>query len=157
MSTYDNNAIEEIENFVHEDLSRYGQDNPAPLSLTVIYYNKNGQKHFRHYELGEIVGYVLFGDISEDGKTINGTRISEIHEDDEFWFAPNTPMYMAAAWMNGTIKTFQRMYEWYHEHIKEGFKNGKWEANVIKEINAEEVFKKDGSSACDVLSIPENY
>lgn len=154
MSTYDNQPIEEIEKFVKEDLSQYGQNNPAPLSLTVT-YNKDGQQYFRHYELGNIVGYVLFGQLSEDGKIVYGTYISEIHEDDEYWFAPNTPMYMAAAWMNGSIKTFQRMYEWYHEHIEEGFKNGKWEANVIKEINAEEVFKEDGSSACDVLSIPE--
>lgn len=155
MSTYDNQPIEEIDKLVKEDLLKYGQDNPAPLSLTVI-YNKNGQQHFRHYELGNIVGYVLFGQLSEDGKTVYGTFISEINEDDEFWFAPTKPMYMAAAWMNGAIKTFQRMYEWYHEHIEEGFKNGKWEANVIKEIHAEKVFNKDGSSACDVLSIPEN-
>lgn len=155
MSTYNNQPIEEIQNFVNEDLSHYGQDNPAPLSLTVI-CNKDGQIQFRHYELGDIVGYVLFGYISEDGKHIDGTRISEIHEDDEFWFAPRIPMYMAAAWMNGTIKTFKRMYKWYHEHIEEGFKNGKWICDVIKEINAEKVFKKDGTSACDVLSIPEN-
>lgn len=156
METYDNKPIKEIQKFVKEDLSHYGQDNPAPLSLTVTVMYKDGRKQFRHYELGDIVGYVLFGDISEDGKHIYGTYISEIHEDDEFWFAPNTPMYMAAAWMNGTIKTFKRMYKWYHEHIEEGFKNGKWVCDVIKEINDEEVFKKDGTSACDVLSIPEN-
>lgn len=156
MSTYDNQPIGEIDKFVKEDLSYYGQDNPAPLSLTVTVMYKDGRTQFRHYELGDIIGYILFGDISEDGKHIYGTYISEIHEDDEFWFAPKTPMYMAAAWMNETIKTFQRTHKWYHEHIEEGFKNGTWVCDVIKEIKAEKIFKKDGTSACDVLAIPEN-
>lgn len=153
-SIYENVPFDNIQRFVREDLSEYGQNNPAPISKTVITI-EDGFKMFRHYELGDIIGYVLFGYI-DDKVTHVSPMISEIHEDDEYWFAPRSPLYMAASWMNNQVKTLQRMHKWYHEHISEGFDNGKWFSNVIKEITEEEVFNKNGSSACDVLSIPEN-
>lgn len=114
-----NVPYEDIKRFVQEDLSEYGQDNQCPISETVIL----GDGLFRHYELGSIIGYVCWNEFIEyDGEKHMSIMISEVKEDDEYWFAPRTPMYMAAAWMNDMKKTLSRMYKWYHEHFFEGFK-----------------------------------
>ena len=152
---YDNIPYKDIEEYVECDLEIYSQDNPAPLSLTVL-YEDGGKKKFRHYELGPIVGYVLIGDIPDDDSSYVSTMISEVHEDDENWFAPNTPTYMAGSWMNDSLKTLQRMHKWYHEHIKEGFYDGKWVSKIIKEIVEEEIFDENGLSSCPVLGGPSN-
>ncbi len=154
--TYDNVPYSDIEEFVEQDLEKYGQHNPSPLSLTVLYEDNHGHKRFRHYELGNIVGYVLFGFIPDNDNEYVRTMISEIHEDDENWFAPNTPMYMSGSWMNCSLKTLERMHKWYHEHIKEGFYEGKWESKIIKEIKEEEIFNENGLSSCPVLGGPDN-
>jgi arsenate reductase-like glutaredoxin family protein len=152
---YDNLPYEDIEQFVEEDLRRFGQDNPAPLSMTVL-FERDGHKMFRHYELGCIIGYVLFGYIPEDEKHSISPRISVIEEDDENWFAPNTPMYMAASWMNNSRKTLDRMHKWYHEHIDEGFRDGKWHEGFIKDIVPEEIYEDNGMSSCELFAGPDD-
>ena len=144
-----NKPYNNIERFVNSDLREYDQHNPCPISKTIIVDNKGS---FRHYELGPIIGYVLFGEIN-DGKI--KTFISQIEEDDEYWFAPSAPMYMSGAWINSVKKTFDRMKEWYDEHIFEGFVDGQWQNKVIKEITNEEIFRKDGLSASPVLEGPQ--
>ncbi len=42
---YDNIPYKDIEKYVECDLEIYGQDNPAPLSLTVL-YEDGGKKKF---------------------------------------------------------------------------------------------------------------
>lgn len=154
--TYDNIPFEDIRRFVREDLKIYGQDNQSPLSLTRV-YREDGKLKFRHYELGHIIGYIIFGNIPEDDNTSIDTMISEIYEDDEYWFAPNTPMYMAASWMNNAKKTLERMYKWYHEHIEEGFdENNKWNQKIIKEITPEKIFRENLLSSCELFEGPDN-
>ena len=143
-----NKPYNDIERFVNSDLRKYDQDNPCPISKTII----SNDGSFRHYELGAIIGYVLFGKVI-DGKI--KTFISQIEEDDEYWFAPTAPMYMSGAWINSAKKTFDRMKEWYDEHIFEGFVDGKWQNKVIKEITNEEIFREDGLSASPVLEGPQ--
>ena len=149
MKHLSNEPIEEIDNYVSKDLYVYGQHNKAPISLTIV----SGDE-FRHYELGPIIGYVLFGRIYKETNGIS-TFISQIEEDDENWFAPNAPMYMAGAWINSVNKTFNRMKDWYKEHIFEGFKEGKWVTEIKKPIVNEEVFREDGKAASPVLEGPE--
>lgn len=143
---YNNNKpYKDIEEFVKKDLYNYHQGNPAPISLTVISGNT-----FRHYELGNIIGYVLFGNLEDNNVH---PFISEIHEDDENWFAPSSPMYMCASWMNSSFKTLQRMYAWYHNHIDEGYDdNMNWYSKIIKPIKSEEVYLESGQSSCSLFS-----
>lgn len=131
---YENVPYEDIEKYVELDLKQYDQENSYPASKTVVLPDGT----FRHYELGSIIGYVLFGKKDENGKV--RTFISQIEEDDEFWFAPSRPMYMSGFWINSAIRTFERMQKWYKEHIFEGFVDGKWQNKIIKEI-VEEEFK----------------
>lgn len=132
---YDNVPYSDIEEYIKNDLSDYGQDNPYPMSRTILL----GNGGFRHYELGPIVGYVLIGEYNEGGEL--RTMISQIEEDDEFWFAPSRPLYMSGSWMFSMNDTLQRMVDWYKEHIFEGFVGGNqpenWKSELIKEIKAE--------------------
>ena len=146
MSMVNNKPFDDINKMVREDLSKYGQDNPCPLSITI---RKNG-KSFRHYELGPIMGYVLFGDFDQESGFLR-TFISEIHEDDEYWFAPSAPMYMSGAWIKASYKTYTRMKEWYDEHIFEGFIDGEWVSKFVKPIKYEIVYRADGMAANPVL------
>jgi hypothetical protein len=139
----------DVEKFVSSDLSEYGQDTLCPISKTIVLPDGS----FRHYELGPIMGYVLFG--NKDDKYGLKTFISEVEEDDEYWFAPSLPMYMAGAWINSVNNTFNRMATWYKEHIFEGFENGKWVAKVLKPIENEEKFREDGLTASPVLEGPQ--
>ena len=145
----DNVPYPDVEGFVDSDLSEYGQDTPCPISKTIVLSDGS----FRHYELGPIMGYVLFG--NKDDKYGLKTFISEVEEDDENWFAPSSPMYMAGAWINSVNNTFNRMATWYKEHIFEGFENGKWVAKVLKPIENEEKFREDGLTASPVLEGPQ--
>lgn len=148
---WDNESYEDIERFVQEDLSEYGQDNQCPMSETVIL--SDGM--FRHYELGSIIGYVCWNEWREyDGERYMAIMISEVEEDDEYWFAPKAPMYMSAAWMNDMKKTLTRMHKWYHEHFFEGFKNGKWVVEELNPVIKEKIYGKYGQPGTDVLACP---
>jgi len=57
----DNQSFENIERFVEEDLEKYGRHNPCPKSLTIV----NG-KFWRHYELGAIIGFVIYNEFIDD-------------------------------------------------------------------------------------------
>lgn len=150
----DNESYEDIENYVKSDLSDYGQDNPCPISLTI-----KTDDGFRHYELGPIVGFILIGSYDENNQL--RTIISTVEEDDEYWFAPNAPIYMAGSWMIEMNQTFQRIINWYKEHIFEGFVNGcqakDWKSVIKKPIENEKVFYNDNPeiSACPVIGISE--
>lgn len=154
---YDNLPFEDIDRYVREDLTRFDQDNPAPLSLTVLFESEDGKHNmFRHYELGPIMGFIVVGYIPQDEEHCVSAMISEIHEDDEYWFAPNTPMQMSMAWTYGAIKTLIRMEKWCDEHFFEGFVNGKWISRIDKDIVPEEVYREDGESACPLFGGPEH-
>ena len=136
---WDNESYEDIERFVEEDLSEYGQDNQCPMSETVIL----GDGLFRHYELGPIVGFVLWNEWREyNGERHMALMISQVEEDDEFWYAPRTPTHMSASWMNDMMKTLTRMHKWYHEHFIDGFDKGEWKCEIIKPVEQEKIYKK---------------
>lgn len=155
MSIYNNQPYDDIRNYVLSDLSKYGQDNPCPISLTIK--TDNG---FRHYELGSIVGFILIGTYDENNQL--RTMISIVEEDDEYWFAPNTSIYMCGSWMIEMQNTFNRMVNWYKEHIFEGFVQGcqptNWQTVIKKPIENEEIFYKNNPniSACPVIGIDED-
>ena len=155
-SYYDNMPLPLIDQYVKEDLEVYDQDNSSPMSLTKIFYNGK-YKMFRHYELGPIMGYVVYGFIPQEGDTQTiHAMISCVEEDDENWFAPITPMNMSSAWMRGTIKTLQRMEKWCGDHFFEGFVDGNWVSKITKEICNEVIYQDDGSSSCPVLGGHDN-
>lgn len=56
----------ELKNFVKKDLGKYGQNNPCPMSLTIV-----EGKHWRHYELGAIYGFVVYNRF----ETYNGPEV----------------------------------------------------------------------------------
>lgn len=145
----DNVPYPDVEKFVSSDLFEYGQDTPCPISKTIVLPDGT----FRHYELGPIMGYVLWS--VKDDKVGMRTYISEVEEDDENWFAPRQPMHMSGAWINNVSKTFQRMREWYKEHIFEGFGDDfKWVGKTLQPIVNEEIFREDGLAASPVLEGP---
>ena len=121
---YDNKPYDNIEDFVNEDLSIYGQDNPCPKSLTIV----NGNL-WRHYELGAIIGFVIYNEFLDDcfDKTKPKKeyfRISTIHEDDEYWFAPTTSMLVDAGWIKAIDVTWKRVVEWQNKHLIMGWDKG---------------------------------
>ena len=148
---WNNESYEDIEQFVKDDLSEYGQDNPCPISQTVLL----GDGMFRHYELGSIIGFVLWNEWHEyDGKKQMALMISQVNEDDEYWFAPRTPMYMAASWMNDMKKTITRMHKWYHERFIDGGKDGKWVLEEIKPVEQEIKYGKGGEPGTWLFATP---
>lgn len=131
--------MNDIERFVKEDLSDYGQWNPCPKSLTVV----NGEL-WRHYELGAIYGFVLWNVKYSDGS--DKFYIASIKEDDEYWYTPDDAMFMDAAWTNAVNVTWQRMVKWRSEHIVQGWQQGadisnpgEYISKTIKEIVSEEI------------------
>ena len=130
---HENVPYEDIEKYVNLDLRMYDQENSYPKSKTIVLDDGS----FRHYELGGIIGYILIGNIEGNGNV--RTFVSQIEEDDDFWFAPSRPMYMSGFWIDCAIRTFERMQKWYKEHIFEGFVDGTWKNKIIKEIVKEEI------------------
>lgn len=109
-----------FKNMVSNDLGKYGQDNPCPMSLTIV-----EGKLWRHYELGAIYGFVVYNRF----ETYNGSEtewwgIASIQEDDEYWFVSDCSMNMAAFWIEAVNKTWQRMVKWTKEHLREGWMPG---------------------------------
>ena len=128
-----------IKELISKDLSIYTQDNPYPKSLTIV----KGDS-WRHYELGPIIGFVIWNEPKYNKREWVG--IMEIHEDDMFWFVPEYPIYMAAAWIKDVSNTMQRMKNWYNEHIFEGYEDpkhrgesGYYVTKYLKEIKPEEI------------------
>lgn len=121
---------DKIIDFVKRDLGEYDQENLYPYSKTVV----EGDS-FRHYELGPIIGYLLFGNLND----IGSTAITQIEEDDEFWFAPETPMFISAYWISPAHDTLSRMKDWFEEHIFMGYDNDHvYKSYLKKEIKNEE-------------------
>lgn len=112
---------ETISTFVEKDLSRYGQDNPCPKSLTIV-----EGRNWRHYELGAILGFLIFNQFYRNGEGVEEETfcITTIKEDDEYWFAPIDPMYMSAAWIIAVDNTWKRMVEWRKKHLIMGWEKG---------------------------------
>lgn len=141
-------VFKDIERFVNLDLSKYGQDNPCPQSITIVNDDK-----FRHYELGSIIGFVVFSE--DDGRFM----ISKIEEDDEYWFASEHPMYMHAGWVKEVNKTWQRMVKWIDDNLVIGWDKdspdyGKAEAyrqEIKTELKNEIVPWPNGIAANNVL------
>ena len=110
----------ELKNFVEKDLGKYGQDNPCPMSLTIV-----EGRLWRHYELGAIYGFVVYNRF----ETYNGSSkewwgIASIQEDDEYWFVSDCSMNMSAFWIEAINKTWQRMVKRTKEHLREGWMPG---------------------------------
>ena len=122
---------DKILDFVRRDLGEYDQENLYPRSKTVV----EGDS-FRHYELGSIIGYLLFGSLSN----IDSAIITQIEEDDEFWFVPEKAMFMSPYWINSAHDTFSRMKDWFDEHIFMGYDNDYvYKSYIKKEIKNEEI------------------
>ena len=150
---YDNVPYGAVKEYVESDLSEYGQSNPAPLSLTIV----EDDGSFRHYELGPIVGYLIIGLKNKDCPNYYHFMVTEIHEDDEHWFAPSAPLYMDAAWLYTVSSTMKRAQKWFKEHIKQHYDYAKSEnsyTEFLKPIEDETIFEKNGESACPVLGGP---
>ena len=119
-----NQPYEDIENFVEQDLSIYGQHNSCPKSLTIV----NGNL-WRHYELGAILGFVIYNEFIKDPcdkekPAKEYFRISTIEEDDENWRAPSLPMLVDAGWIKAIDVTWQRVVEWQKKHLIMGWDRG---------------------------------
>lgn len=108
----------ELKNFVEKDLGKYGQNNPCPMSLTIV-----EGKLWRHYELGAIYGFVVYNRFETYGSK-EWWGIASIQEDDENWFVSDCSMNMSAFWIEAVNKTWQRMVKWTKEHIREGWMPG---------------------------------
>lgn len=117
-----------LEELVKYDLGNYDQEYLYPKSLTVA-----DDDNWRHYELGPIIGFVVFNNNGWIG-------LAELGEDDDFWFISEHPMYMSAFWINTVYETFNRMNDWIKEHVFMGRdKTGKWVEKLIKPIQSEEI------------------
>lgn len=145
---YNNVPYEEVEELVEKDLEKYGQWNRCPKSLTIL----EGEL-WRHYELGAIVGFVIYNEKDADGD--DRFFIASLNESDETWFAPVVGLRMSSAWINDVNRTWQRMVDWYNDHIIEGFPKDSNPSNpneyvhkTIKEI-VPEVVEWEG--------IPDNH
>ena len=116
-----------LEEFVKYDLGNYDQEYLYPKSLTIA------DDNWRHYELGEIIGFVVFNDNGWIG-------LAELEEDDDFWFVSNHSMYISAAWTECVYETFTRMRNWIKEHVFIGRdETGEWVEKLIKPIQSEEI------------------
>lgn len=113
MAIYNNEPHSAINKLVKEDLSKYGQHNACPKSLTVV-----KDKFWRHYELGAIYGFVIYNEFIDNQEYF---RIASLEEDDENWFAPRCGMCVDSAWTNAINITWQRIVEWYNAHIRQGW------------------------------------
>lgn len=117
-----------LEEIIKQDLGKYDQDHLYPKSLTIV-----NDEYFRHYELGSIVGFVVY---YEGASFI----IAELHEDDDFWFTSNHHgIYMDAFWTRHVCDTLNRMNNWINEHLSIGPSDNGWQNKVIKPIEAEEI------------------
>lgn len=119
-----NKPYTNIEKFIEKDLSEYGQDNPCPKSLTIVEGNL-----WRHYELGAIYGFVIYNEFIDDFYDKSKPkqeyfRIASIEEDDEYWFAPNSPMLIDAGWIKAIDVTWQRVVEWQKKYLIQGWDKG---------------------------------
>lgn len=95
------------------DLSIYGQDNPAPDSLTI-----GEGKNFRHYGLASCFGLVAFNE--------GHVFISEIKEDDMNWFCYNgtDKQYSDAHWLETRAELYLRMKAWLDKNFQCGYYSG---------------------------------
>lgn len=123
---------------VEKDLGHFTDSNPAPKSLTIP------GKHWRHYELGAVVGFVIYVKECPGGKIRFATV--ELQEDDGNWFVPSwdnkNENWINAYWLDTVSETLQRMVAWKNKHLQIGFKRGEdgapmWEDVVIKPIEEE--------------------
>lgn len=135
----DNKSFENIEKFIEEDLEKYGQHNPCPKSLTIV----NGNL-WRHYELGAIVGFVIYNEFIDDcfdksKQKKEYFRISTIQEDDEYWFAPTVPLLADAGWIKAINVTWKRVVEWQSKHLIMGWDRGADTSNPAEYRNEQKV------------------
>ena len=96
-----------IKNDIEKDLSKYGQHNPCPMSLTVIDALNN--KLWRHYELGAIMGFVIYNCYDDETGEYDRFQIASIGEDDEHWFFREDNMDMNASWVDAVDETWRRV------------------------------------------------
>lgn len=99
-----------IESLIQKDLGCYTQDSGYPSSLTI-----RDEITWRHYELGEILGFVVW---QQDEGFIG---IASVSEDDGFFAPAPHPMLISAYWTKYVYETFKRMKEWIDENVD--FKN----------------------------------
>ena len=95
----------DIKKLIKKDLECYTQDSGFPQSLTV-----RDDITWRHYELGEILGFVVWQDE-------NFIDLTSIEEDDMYFQPARHPMYVSAFWTTLIHQTFTRMKEWIDENI----------------------------------------
>lgn len=127
-----------IKNDIEKDLNKYWQNNPCPMSLTVIDdVNKN---LWRHYELGAIMGFVIYNCYDEKTKEYNRFQITSIGEDDENWFFRKENMDMNASWIDAADETWRRVVRWKKKHLRMGWPVGSpltsenWISEVVEPI-----------------------
>lgn len=117
-----------LEELVKYDLEDYDQEYLYPKSLTIA-----NDDNWRHYELGPIIGFIVFNDNGWIG-------LAELEEDDDFWDVPKYSMHISAAWTNQVHETFTRMNNWIKEHLFLGEdETGQWVEKLIKPIQSEEI------------------
>lgn len=98
----------DIGEIIKTDLSCYTQDTGHPKSITI-----RDNITWRHYELGEIKGFVVWED--ED----RWIGITSITEDDGFFSEDSHELYMSAFWTPYVFETFFRMTKWIKENLKD--------------------------------------
>lgn len=111
-----------IKNDIERDLSKYGQRNPCPMSLTVIDALNN--KLWRHYELGAIMGFVIYNCYDNETGEYDRFQIASIGEDDEHWFFRKDNMDMNASWVDAVDETWRRVVRWKKKHLRIGWPIG---------------------------------
>lgn len=110
-----------LDEYIAEDLAIYDQEHIPPKSLT----KRNGE-YFRHYELGEVRGFMVWNEFDNDGKQWFG--IMSIEEDDGFYSPASHALYVSAFWVNTIGKAWDRMRAWINEHLDLS------ECKIIKEF-----------------------
>lgn len=105
-----NDRQKTIDEYIAEDLAIYNQEHFPPKSFTKI----EGE-FFRHYELEEIRGFVVWSERDSSGEPWFG--IQAIEEDDGSYWPAAHALYVSAFWVNTIGEAWDRMRAWINEYL----------------------------------------
>ena len=135
-----------ISDFIKKDLSEISMNDLYSIkSLTVV----DGSS-WRHYELGPVVGFILWNVNNYHQQGQDWIGMAQISEDDMYWYAPDEALFLHAAWINQVLETLSRLKKWYDEYIFQGWEEAipqaaecggpmHWVVRYKKEIKPEKV------------------
>lgn len=131
-------TFDDFDEIIDCDLGNYSQWNPAPKTLTIVL--PNGR--WRHYELGEVIGFVVYNEIEPSTNRMR-FEVRSITEDDGNYAPAEHPFHACQFWVHTIQETYNRLCEWCKEHLYEGWPEGtphtraNYRREVIKPIVSE--------------------